>query len=237
MAKLKKFTHDELTALAVKWLKRQPSAGGPGCHMAVSELATGHNGEIPDAIGFKASQCPETGSTLVEVKVSRADFLKDKDKPHRNGQTLGVGKWRYYLCPEGLIKPEELPPKWGLIYANNRGLKVIVGAASLKAWGARRDAMDDSAFEVDVEREQYLLVRLFSRIGDTEEMSKTFKRVMKEKNDIIDRSNRKTEQINDITDQLRKARHRIRRLEYQIEHGVDPYEEDTKPMPRVKRAG
>jgi len=29
---MKKNPHDDLTVKAVKWLKRNPSAGGPGCH-------------------------------------------------------------------------------------------------------------------------------------------------------------------------------------------------------------
>lgn len=42
------FTHRELCDIAVKWLQRPNSAGGPGCHIAVSECRTGWTGEIPE---------------------------------------------------------------------------------------------------------------------------------------------------------------------------------------------
>ncbi len=53
------------------------------------------------------------GTVLVECKVSRADFLADMAKPHR--YSGGVGNWRYYVAPEGVISPDELLAKWGLV--------------------------------------------------------------------------------------------------------------------------
>tara|TARA_R110002124_G_scaffold128157_23_gene288769 strand:- start:1066 stop:1338 length:273 start_codon:yes stop_codon:yes gene_type:complete len=38
----------------------------------------------------------------------------------------GLGVYRFYLCPEGLIHPDELPPRWCLLYANGRTIKVVV---------------------------------------------------------------------------------------------------------------
>lgn len=32
-----------------------------------------------------------------------------------------MGNYRYYLCPEYLIKESELPDGWGLIYVDNKG--------------------------------------------------------------------------------------------------------------------
>lgn len=104
------FTHAALCDVAVKWLKRAHSAGGPGCLVAVSEVAGGWTGEIPDAIGFNLSHW-ETGATVIEVKVSRSDFLSDRKKPHR--QAGGMGRWRYYMAPVGLIAVSELPAGWG----------------------------------------------------------------------------------------------------------------------------
>jgi len=42
-------------------------------------------------------------------------------RTNRSGQAdgAGLGVYRFYLCPVGLIQPEELPPKWGLLYAEN----------------------------------------------------------------------------------------------------------------------
>ena len=60
-----KKTHDELVQLAVKWLKLPNSRGGPGCQVAFSEARNGvKDGEIPDAIGYRAGVWNE-GTTLV----------------------------------------------------------------------------------------------------------------------------------------------------------------------------
>lgn len=102
-------THKELVQIAYKWLlNRQPT-----CGVAFRELVS-VNREIPDAIGFTSWT-----SILVECKVSRADFLKDKKKAHRlTGK--GMGRHRYYMCPAGLIKKEEVPEGWGLLYVTEK---------------------------------------------------------------------------------------------------------------------
>lgn len=103
------WTHKELVFIAYKWAKNNASVG-----VVFRELYS-IAGEIPDVIGFGAWH-----SVLIECKASRADFLKDKKKPHR---TLfkGMGNWRFYCCPKGLIKVEELPAGWGLIYVDEVG--------------------------------------------------------------------------------------------------------------------
>ncbi|MES3674624.1 hypothetical protein QC589_01575 [Halomonas elongata] len=53
MSDLFPMSHAGLCAIAVKWLKRDLSKKGPGCDVAVSEVKTGHNGETPDAIGWR----------------------------------------------------------------------------------------------------------------------------------------------------------------------------------------
>lgn len=62
------------------------------------------------------------GTYLIEVKTSRADFLADAKKSHRQCSTpdAALGNWRFYLCSEGLIEPAELPEKWGLLWADER---------------------------------------------------------------------------------------------------------------------
>lgn len=76
-----------------------------------------HNSELPDVIAFKGSI-----STVIECKVSRSDFQKDKYKPFRINSAQGMGDYRYYCAPKDLIKPEELPQGWGLleILPNNK---------------------------------------------------------------------------------------------------------------------
>ena len=59
-------------------------------------------------------------SAVIEVKVSHSDFMADQKKWCRSEEAeqkgLQAGRLRWYLCPEGIIKKEELPDKWGLLY-------------------------------------------------------------------------------------------------------------------------
>lgn len=110
-------THDELCKIAVKMLKNTF-----GCDWAVTELVTQCQ-ETPDAFG--ARECGED-TYLVEVKVSRSDFLADKKKAFRRKPKEGIGRFRYFMAPAGLISPHELPVRWGLIEVDSKGRPNIV---------------------------------------------------------------------------------------------------------------
>jgi hypothetical protein len=112
-------THDELVGRAIKWL-RNPSRGRGACGVAVPELVS-FCSESPDAIGWVNGGV----STMIECKVSRSDFLADQKKPRQNN---GVGSYRYYMCVPGLIKPDDMPPYWGLLYCHEKRVTVEVGA-------------------------------------------------------------------------------------------------------------
>lgn len=102
----------------MRWLRRYR------CGVILSEQAC-ISGEMPDALGWKKA----CHSVLVECKVSRADFLIDREKPFRQKQEIGVGCERYYLAPRRLIKREELPRGWGLIEISGRDLAVVKPSA------------------------------------------------------------------------------------------------------------
>ena len=107
-------THQKLVQKAVAWLR------GYRCGVVLSEQACA-SGEVPDAIGWKRT----CHSVLVECKVSRADFLADREKPFRQSPELGVGCERFYLTPAGLIRAEELPAGWGLLELRNGKIEVV----------------------------------------------------------------------------------------------------------------
>lgn len=67
-------------------------------------------------------------TSIIEVKTSHADFLNDKKKLCRQDtyKDLQCGNLRWYLCPEGVIKPEELPENWGLLYWNGKKISHVV---------------------------------------------------------------------------------------------------------------
>lgn len=115
---MSKWTHDELCEIAERWLKNSMRCGA-----TISEI-TSHCGEVPDAIGWKSFD-----SFLIECKTSRADFHKDKKKVWRQPGVNGLGRIRYYMAPEGVLKPEDMPEGWGLleVYGNKPCVRVVRG--------------------------------------------------------------------------------------------------------------
>lgn len=111
------FSHRDLCLKATKHLKNKGIHPFHKCQYVVCELERA--GESPDAFGFGGSS-----SQLIEVKVSRSDFLSDKKKYWRKHPEHGIGRFRSYLCPEGLIKESDLPKYWGLLWINEKG-KII----------------------------------------------------------------------------------------------------------------
>lgn len=73
-------------------------------------------------------------SVVIEVKVSHSDFLNDKKKFCRSETAerkhYQAGRVRWYLCPEGIIRKEELPEKWGLLYRNGKKVYPVVAPKS-----------------------------------------------------------------------------------------------------------
>lgn len=67
--------------------------------------------------------------TEFEVKVSRTDFLADKNKNkwqnYKDRIESRMCNYFVYVCPEGLIKDTELPEFAGLMYVINQRLKLI----------------------------------------------------------------------------------------------------------------
>jgi hypothetical protein len=111
-------THSQLVQKAVQWLRSYR------CGVVLSEQACA-SGEMPDAIGWKRA----CHSVLVECKVSRADFLADREKPFRQKAKLGMGCERFYLTPVGLTCPAELPFGWGLLELRIRSISMLCPAA------------------------------------------------------------------------------------------------------------
>lgn len=113
-------THAECVLAATGWLI-------PKCDITMPEFFT-FNSELADVIGFR------TGgkSLMIECKVTRRDFLIDKKKHFRRVPEMGMGNQRYYCCPVGLIKPKDLPEKWGLIYVYPSGYTKRIVEASFQ---------------------------------------------------------------------------------------------------------
>jgi len=126
------------------------------CQIAASEMSYGR--EIPDAIGWRWDD-----SVLIECKVSRADFLRDRKKAFRKEGEKALGKYRFYLCPPGVIKPDDLPPRWGLLYAEGRSVKKVVFPTG---YSMNYGSWCQFRHEPDVEKEMQMLVAIARRLRD-----------------------------------------------------------------------
>ena len=111
------WTHAALVLRAARWLKNNQRCG------VVLVEPQSFQAEIPDAIGWVRQS-----SFLIECKATRADFLSDAKKTFRRRPERGMGEFRYYMTPVGLIDKSELPDRWGLIEVHGRRSRVIVRA-------------------------------------------------------------------------------------------------------------
>jgi hypothetical protein len=99
-------SHKEGVKRIAAWLGGTKKMG-----VVMAERVCTASTETPDAVAWSG----RGESILVEVKVSRSDFLADKNKIFRRDEDLGVGTWRYFAAPAGILKPEDMPPGWGLL--------------------------------------------------------------------------------------------------------------------------
>ncbi len=118
--------HDVLVRRGEKWLNSQ------GCKVVIRDEMRAFTTEIPDVIGWRDGR-----SILIECKVSRADFLSDKNKSFRQRPEEGMGDWRFYLCPPGIISPDELSEGWGLLYAHPKIIQKVHGVPANTRWWQR----------------------------------------------------------------------------------------------------
>jgi hypothetical protein len=117
---VKDMTHDDIADFGAKRIRTM------GYQFSCSNMTSATHGEQPDVLGISAYG----ESILLEAKVSKSDFLADKKKPWRKNPEMGIGDYRVYLTPKGLLKPEEIPYGWMLweVHGKNKPmLKVIKG--------------------------------------------------------------------------------------------------------------
>ena len=152
-------THNDLVMIGKKWLQRN------GCSVAVTEISNAFSREVPDVLGFRYGE-----TTLIEVKVSRSDFLADKKKVFRQFPNQGMGNYRYYLVPKGLVSQDEIPGDWTLLECSEKGRVTccVEGLPPHKRMGdwryinANREAERGLMYS--------MLRRLNTKLGDVDEV-------------------------------------------------------------------
>lgn len=108
-------THKAAVRRIANWLKNSRQ-----CHIVITELSTACH-ETPDAIAFYGGG----GSILVECKISRSDFLADRTKSFRQNAEAGMGDFRYFATPPGIIKPDDELGEWGLLEIHPHHVKEV----------------------------------------------------------------------------------------------------------------
>ena len=165
-------THLELSEITAEWALKNT-------WVALCEYQSYASGEFPDVLTFSGK-----GTALYEIKVSRTDFKADHKKDARkkwkpkiatyyrsrkdvdfikacypdlyyiDAPHLGVR--RYYVCPSGLIRPEEIPEGWGLYWFD----------------GAKfRRKLDSKKWRADVRTERNLLAHALRRYANGDHSS------------------------------------------------------------------
>lgn len=126
--------HYELCKLGGKFLKSRNNAEPwhiPYKYVAV-ELVT-LAAELPDVWATNGSE-----TAIIEVKTSHSDFLADQKKWIRQEgyaqDRNKIGNYRYYLCPKGVIKEEELPENWGLLVWDEKKIHKVKRAVKVDTY-------------------------------------------------------------------------------------------------------
>jgi hypothetical protein len=147
------YRHDSLVELGAKWLKQQ------GFGVVVTELRAFGCLEEADVFGFR-SNC----SALIEVKISRSDFKADAKKTHRKG--VGIGTYRFYFSPPGIIAPHDIPSGWGLLHIDGNKIAPVVAPKGnyWPSYGCSIDGWTSFQHLSDMEQERNLLYSFSRRI-------------------------------------------------------------------------
>jgi hypothetical protein len=120
----------QITAAAVTWLSK------PFSVMVVTELT--ERSYWSDRLDVVAVMPNTKHIVVVEVKASRADFLRGRDKVEKRGKTqfekyLAFCNQLYIAAPKGMVEKSEVPAGIGLINVYESG------KARLSKRAARRD--------------------------------------------------------------------------------------------------
>ncbi|MDR8092948.1 hypothetical protein KPB05_36435 [Burkholderia gladioli] len=196
----------------------------------MSEVKGDFNGEVLDALGIRAGVYAEC-SIMIECKTSRADYFADAKKPHRVNPELGMGRYRYFMAPEGMLEPAELPPGWGLIEVTEKGLiRPRQGHVFL-----RRDDPDPWVHPHNKAAEWTLLARMLNRVGDVEALQNRLKEAMSTKARLAKSCDLMRKQLDDMGRELYLARSQLE------EAGLDagfatPTRRPRATLPRMAEA-
>lgn len=114
--------HYDLCVLGAKYLKSKRSCESlktPNKYVTVELVSS-----CPELTDIWATNGYD--STVIEVKVSHADFIKDQKKFSRLNEKYSMGNFRYYLCPTDIISKDEVPSGWGLLFFDGKRITKVL---------------------------------------------------------------------------------------------------------------
>ncbi len=91
-------------------------------------LGTGFHGSSAQSIdAFAISLWPSKGwgTYAYEIKVRRADFLCEIKQPLKRRPALRFSNLFFFVTPEGLVKPEEIPIECGLLEVRRNEMTLL----------------------------------------------------------------------------------------------------------------
>lgn len=153
-------THNKLIEVGYNWILKETSCG-------VAFKEPGAAREVPDVVGFGHCQ-----SIILEAKITRSDFLKDKKKIHRSGDEKGMGMFRFYIVPGGLISIDELPDHWGLIEVYEDGTATAIYNPYGKGNTWTSPTVASYTFDRNIEAEWRVMYSALRRIEQEESIKK-----------------------------------------------------------------
>lgn len=106
---------------------------------------TGHSAQTRylDALAFNLWPSKKHWRVGYELKASRADFLRELDKPEKRRWGYDITNEFFYLCAPGVARPDEVPEGCGLLVADEGLTKLRKLKPALQ-----RDARDLSMTEL-----------------------------------------------------------------------------------------
>lgn len=129
--------HYQLCLEGAKWLHRRKhdykKCDGKPCQFKFCQFCHQYHYVAVELNTYNLEQCDVWGydgnnTAVIEVKTSHSDFLADLKKECRKetNKDYLCGNLRWYLCPKEVIKPNELPQGWGLLYWDGKKIYHVV---------------------------------------------------------------------------------------------------------------
>lgn len=128
------------------------------------------------------------------------------------------------MCPTDIIKPDEIPDKWGLIYVNDKR-KITVIKHPYK------DNLRESKFKtINTENERYLLTRWLSKTEDPEKVML----MLRETNNKFNKLCKNYDNLKDENKKLHSVKNIVKNLEYEKKIDINKLNDELQRLNEIE---